>query len=136
MFGQVNFVWLWIKLFVLNWLLVLMLVLLNSYLVLIFGWFYYCSVGQSDIGFLYLYCRYIFRWFCRFLFMLGRLCIIGILNCLSSFGLFMLECCRICGEVIVLVYSSIFLLVVVFDGIVFFFFSYLMFIVCLLVKIM
>lgn len=52
MLGYLKFLCVWMKLFVLNWLLVLMLVLVNSYFVLIVGWFYYCRVGYSDIGFL------------------------------------------------------------------------------------
>lgn len=49
---------------------------------------------------------------------LGRLCIIGMLSDVSSVGVFMLECCRICGEVIVLVYSSILWCVWVLIGVV------------------
>lgn len=117
------------KLLVLNWLLVLMLVFRNSYLVLIVGWLYSFSVGVSEIGFLYLYCRYILRWFCRLVLMFGRWCIRLMFRLCSRLVGLMFECCRICGEVMVLLYSSILWWVVVCCG--WLLCSYCMFIVCL-----
>lgn len=97
----------WMKLFVLKWLFVLRFVLFSIYLRLIFGWFYYLSVGYSEMGFLYLYWMYIFRWFCRFWLMLGRLSMMGMLSVFSYVLGLMFECCSSCGDVIVLLYMSI-----------------------------
>lgn len=102
-----------INLLFLKWLDVVVFVCVKIYCKLINGMCLIFKFGCNDIGFLYLCWMYIFKWFLKFLFILGKwICGLMFFD-FRNFELFILDNCSNCGVLNVLLDKMIFLVLMV-----------------------